>query len=134
MSMQFTWCASDSILAAPLVIDLARFAALGTAGAVQAPMIHHPAQLQFHYTDDPAGAKQMKRRLELSITKGGLQITYNTQEVYKIKEWKRLEDKRKDRQYIRVVMETWTTKKRCKEGERRKEERYTAKKDRHTVV
>ncbi len=40
MSMQFTWQGSDSMLAAPLVIDLARFAALELRGGATGPMQH----------------------------------------------------------------------------------------------
>lgn len=40
MSLQFTWCGSDSILAAPLVIDLARFAALEHGRGGGGPMRH----------------------------------------------------------------------------------------------
>ena len=40
MSMQFTWCGSDSILAAPLIIDLTRFAALECRRGGVGPMRH----------------------------------------------------------------------------------------------
>ncbi len=40
MSMQFTWCGSDSILAAPLIIDLVRFAALEAKRGTSGPMRH----------------------------------------------------------------------------------------------
>ncbi len=40
MTMQFTWQGCDSILAAPLVIDLARFAALACASGETGPMRH----------------------------------------------------------------------------------------------
>lgn len=40
MSLQFSWCGSDSILAAPLVIDLARFAALEHGSGGIGPMCH----------------------------------------------------------------------------------------------
>lgn len=40
MTMQFTWQGSDSILAAPLVIDLARFAALEARDGSSGPMSH----------------------------------------------------------------------------------------------
>jgi myo-inositol-1-phosphate synthase len=47
MSMQFTWCGSDSILAAPLVIDLARLAALAHARGEAGPLRH----LAFFFKD-----------------------------------------------------------------------------------
>ena len=40
MSMQFTWCGSDSILAAPLIIDLVRFAVLECKRGASGPMPH----------------------------------------------------------------------------------------------
>ena len=40
MSMQFTWCGSDSILAAPLIIDLARFTVLECQRGGGGPMRH----------------------------------------------------------------------------------------------
>lgn len=40
MAMQFTWQGCDSILAAPLVIDLARFAALALERQESGPMLH----------------------------------------------------------------------------------------------
>jgi len=40
MSMQFTWCGSDSILAAPLIIDLTRFAVLECQRGGAGPMRH----------------------------------------------------------------------------------------------
>ena len=40
MSMQFIWCGSDSILAAPLIIDLVRFAALEYERGEGGPMPH----------------------------------------------------------------------------------------------
>lgn len=40
MSLQFSWCGSDSVLAAPLVIDLARFAAQEHARGGLGPMRH----------------------------------------------------------------------------------------------
>ena len=40
MSMQFTWWGSDSVLAAPLIIDLARFAALNCRKGHAGPMRH----------------------------------------------------------------------------------------------
>jgi myo-inositol-1-phosphate synthase len=40
MSLQFTWSGSDSILAAPLIIDLARFAALEHSRGGAGPMRH----------------------------------------------------------------------------------------------
>ena len=40
MSMQFTWQGCDSILAAPLVLDLARFSALALARRESGPMCH----------------------------------------------------------------------------------------------
>jgi myo-inositol-1-phosphate synthase len=40
MSMQFTWCGSDSILAAPLIIDLVRFAVLKWKCGESGPMRH----------------------------------------------------------------------------------------------
>ncbi len=47
MSMQFTWQGSDSILAAPLIIDLTRFAALEHARGHAGPM----RQLAFFFKD-----------------------------------------------------------------------------------
>lgn len=47
MSMQFTWAGCDSILAAPLVIDLARFAALERRRGATGPMTH----LAFFFKD-----------------------------------------------------------------------------------
>lgn len=47
MSMQFTWSGCDSILAAPLVIDLARFAALERRRGAAGPMKH----LAFFFKD-----------------------------------------------------------------------------------
>jgi myo-inositol-1-phosphate synthase len=47
MSMQFTWAGCDSILAAPLVIDLARFAALERRCGAAGPMKH----LAFFFKD-----------------------------------------------------------------------------------
>lgn len=40
MSLQFTWCGSDSVLAAPLVLDLARLAVLECRRGVGGPMKH----------------------------------------------------------------------------------------------
>lgn len=40
MSLQFTWCGSDSILAAPLIIDLVRFAVLECKRSGSGPMRH----------------------------------------------------------------------------------------------
>lgn len=40
MSMQFTWCGSDSILATPLIIDLVRFAVLEWKRGESGPMRH----------------------------------------------------------------------------------------------
>lgn len=40
MSMQFTWCGSDSILAAPLIIDLVRFTVLECKRGGSGPMRH----------------------------------------------------------------------------------------------
>ena len=40
MSVQFTWCGSDSVLAAPLIIDLARFAILECQRGGCGPMRH----------------------------------------------------------------------------------------------
>lgn len=40
MSLQWSWCGSDSVLAAPLVIDLARFAAFEHARGGSGPMRH----------------------------------------------------------------------------------------------
>lgn len=40
MSMQFTWCGSDSILAAPLIIDLVRFTALEWKRGASGSMPH----------------------------------------------------------------------------------------------
>jgi myo-inositol-1-phosphate synthase len=53
MSMQFTWQGSDSILAAPLVIDLARLAALEVRRGSHGPMRH----LGFFFKD-PMGVKE----------------------------------------------------------------------------
>jgi myo-inositol-1-phosphate synthase len=47
MSLQFSWCGSDSILAAPLIIDLARFAALEHSRGAAGPMDH----LAFFFKD-----------------------------------------------------------------------------------
>lgn len=47
MSLQFTWQGSDSVLAAPLIIDLARFAALEHRSAGTGPMKH----LAFFFKD-----------------------------------------------------------------------------------
>ncbi len=47
MSMQFTWCGSDSILAAPLILDLMRFAALEHRRGGAGPMRH----LAFFFKD-----------------------------------------------------------------------------------
>lgn len=52
MAMQFTWQGCDSILAAPLVIDLARFAALACAKGQSGPM-HHLAC----FFKDPIGVR-----------------------------------------------------------------------------
>lgn len=40
MSLQFSWCGSDSVLAAPLIIDLARLAALEHQRGASGPMRH----------------------------------------------------------------------------------------------
>ncbi len=53
MSLQFSWCGSDSILAAPLVIDLARFAALEHSRGGIGPMRH----LAFFFKD-PIAAQE----------------------------------------------------------------------------
>lgn len=53
MSMQFTWAGCDSILAAPLVIDLARFAALELRRGAVGPMKH----LAFFFKD-PMGVDE----------------------------------------------------------------------------
>ncbi len=53
MSLQFSWCGSDSILAAPLVIDLARFAALEHSRGGMGPMRH----LAFFFKD-PIAAQE----------------------------------------------------------------------------
>lgn len=53
MSLQFSWCGSDSILAAPLVIDLARFAALEHSRGGVGPMRH----LAFFFKD-PIGVTE----------------------------------------------------------------------------
>lgn len=53
MNMQFTWCGSDSILAAPLVIDLTRLAALEYAAGRGGPM-HHLA----FFFKDPIDARE----------------------------------------------------------------------------
>lgn len=47
MSLQFSWCGSDSVLAAPLVIDLARFSALEHRRGNAGPMRH----LAFFFKD-----------------------------------------------------------------------------------
>jgi myo-inositol-1-phosphate synthase len=47
MSMQFTWQGCDSMLAAPLIIDLARFAALAHARGKTGPLRH----LAFFFKD-----------------------------------------------------------------------------------
>jgi myo-inositol-1-phosphate synthase len=47
MSLQFTWQAADSVLAAPLVIDLARFAAHAVSAGHSGPMGH----LAFFFKD-----------------------------------------------------------------------------------
>ena len=79
MSMQFTWCGSDSILAAPLIIDLVRFAALEYKRGGSGPMRHlgfffkdpieveeHDLSTQWqwlveHVTDSPLSAEQHLR-------------------------------------------------------------------------
>ena len=54
MSLQFTWQGCDSILAAPLVLDLARFAAVAKARGEAGPMRHlasffkNPLHVQEH--------------------------------------------------------------------------------------
>ena len=53
MSLQFSWCGSDSILAAPLVIDLARFAVLEQQRGGAGPMRH----LAFFFKD-PIGVSE----------------------------------------------------------------------------
>jgi len=53
MSLQFTWCGSDSILAAPLVIDLARLAALEHQQGGAGPMRY----LAFFFKD-PIGVSE----------------------------------------------------------------------------
>ena len=65
MSLQFSWCGSDSILAAPLVIDLARFAALEHSQGGVGPMRH----LAFFFKDPIAAqehdlASQWRRLVE----------------------------------------------------------------------
>jgi len=40
MSMQFSWCGSDSILAAPLIIDLVRLSVLAWKKGESGPMRH----------------------------------------------------------------------------------------------
>lgn len=71
MSMQFTWQGCDSILAAPLVIDLARFAALEFQRGAVGPM-HH---LGFFFKD-PIGvdehdlATQWQRLVGLASSRG----------------------------------------------------------------
>jgi len=53
MSMQFTWCGSDSILAAPLIIDLARLSVLAWKKGESGPMRH----LGFFFKD-PLGVRE----------------------------------------------------------------------------
>ena len=52
MNMQFTWQGSDSALAAPLIIDLARLAALELQAGRTGPMRH----LGFFFKD-PLGVR-----------------------------------------------------------------------------
>ena len=79
MSMQFTWCGSDSILAAPLIIDLVRFAVLECKRGASGPMPHlgfffkapmdveeHDLPTQWrrlveHVTDTPRSAERYLR-------------------------------------------------------------------------
>jgi len=53
MAMQFTWQGNDSVLAAPLVLDLARFAALAKARGESGLMTHLAA-----YFKNPAGVDE----------------------------------------------------------------------------
>jgi myo-inositol-1-phosphate synthase len=55
MSMQFTWQGCDSTLAAPLVLDLARFAAFAHAAGESGPM----RALAFYFKD-PVGTRDHK--------------------------------------------------------------------------
>ncbi len=73
MSMQFTWCGSDSILAAPLIIDLVRFAVLESKRGGSGPMPH----LGFFFKD-PIDVKEHDlftqwRRLVEHVVKSPIQ-------------------------------------------------------------
>ncbi len=72
MSMQFTWQGSDSILAAPLVIDLARFAAWEHRRSAVGPMRH----LAFFFKDpmdvDEHDLTSQWKRLVEHVVENGL--------------------------------------------------------------
>jgi myo-inositol-1-phosphate synthase len=54
MTMQFTWQGCDSILAAPLVLDLVRFADLAARRGERGPMSHLAC-----FFKNPVGCEEM---------------------------------------------------------------------------
>lgn len=72
MTMQFTWQGCDSILAAPLVLDLARFADLAARHGEYGPMSHLAAFFKNPLgCDDLALPSQFERLLEYARAHGG---------------------------------------------------------------
>ncbi len=65
MSMQFTWQGNDSALAAPLILDLARFASFAQANGESGLMLHTAS-----YFKSPAGVDEQNYVKQLALLEG----------------------------------------------------------------